>query len=128
MAKKNSSVKKVFSDVANEWLSVTSLKVKQSTNAVYTATLKRHILPSLGNRRVKDLNASDISEFAKTKLKSGRLDKKGGLSAKTVYDMLSIIKSIMNYALDMGVLSHRIKVPYPKLQRRTMRVLKWFNE
>ena len=39
-----------FSDVANQWLSLVSLKVKFSTYAGYTATLDLHILPSLGKR------------------------------------------------------------------------------
>jgi len=40
----------VFSEVANQWLSMTSLKVKASTYAGYLNTLELHILPSLGNQ------------------------------------------------------------------------------
>ena len=124
MAKKNvrKYVKTLFSGVAGEWLSFTSLRIKQSSYAVYKSTLDRHILPYFGSYDMRSLTVAAISNFAKDKLASGRLDKKGGLSAKTVYDMLSIIKSILGYAHDAGKMAHRIKVAYPKLHRQTMRV------
>ena len=113
----------LFLDVANEWLSVKSMSVKSSTYAVYRGVLDRHILPLLGSSAVINMTAADISSFAMEKLKRGRLDKKGGLSTKTVCDMLSIIKSILGYALDMRVITHRINITYPKHQRQSRRVL-----
>ena len=125
MAKRNVQkyVQTMFSEAASEWMSVITLRVKPSSYAVYKATLDRHILPFFGNRNIRNLAANDIGDFAKEKLSKGRLDKKGGLSPKTVYDMLSIIKSILGYALDTGEITNRIKVPYPKLLRQTRRVL-----
>ena len=125
MAKKNVQkyAQKVFSEVADEWLSITSMRVKLSSYAIYKATLDRHILPYLGNRNIQSLSSASLGDFAKEKLANGRLDKKGGLSAKTVYDMLSIIKSILGFAFETGKVSHSIKVPYPKLHRQTRRVL-----
>ena len=125
MAKKN--VQKyvqtaVFSEVADDWLSDISLRIKHSSFAVYKATLGRHILPYFGSCDLHCLTAASLSNFAKEKLANGRLDKKGGLSPKTVYDMLSIIKSILRYAFDAGKMANRIKVPYPKLHRQARRV------
>ena len=125
MAKKNafrqSERETVFSDVANEWLSVKSLSVKSSTYAVYKAALDRHILPALKNCKVNRLTAADISNFAKEKIANGRLDKKGGLSAKTVSDMLSMIKSILAYALETKKITQHINVPHPKHNCRAKR-------
>jgi hypothetical protein len=67
-----------FSDVANRWLSVISLKIKPSTCSEYTTALELHIIPSLGKLRMKDLTVVDISRFARKKLENGRLDGKGG--------------------------------------------------
>ena len=124
MAKKNvqNYVQTVFSEVADDWLSGISLRIKPSSYAVYKAALDRHILPYFGNCDMQCLTAAIIGNFAKEKLANGRLDKKGGLSPKTVHDMLSIIKSILGYALDAGKMAHRIKVPYPKLHRQARRV------
>jgi integrase len=120
-----SSVKRhaSFSNVTIKWLSVISLKVKPSTYAEYTAMLSLHILPLLGKRKVQDLTAVDISLFAKMKLENGRSDGKGGLSVKRVRDILSIVKAIVDFAYSEHIINSKLKITYPKLQQRTMRVL-----
>ena len=110
-------------DVANRWLSTTSLRVKLSTYARYTAALDLHILPLLGKSRIKKLTAADVSRFALDKLENGRVDGSGGLSAKTVRDLLSIIKAIVDYAFTENFISSEITITYPKQQQRAMRVL-----
>ena len=126
MAKKNFYGQKqgqtLFSEVASGWLSAMSIRVKPSSYAAYKGALERHILPSLGNYGITSLTANDIGDFTKEKLANGRLDNKGGLSAKTVRDMLSIIKSIMDHALDTGKIDHRIRLQYPKLDCQARRV------
>ena len=112
-----------FSDVVSQWLSVASLEVKQSTFAIYTSTLNLHILPSLGERKMQTLTAVDISRFASEKLENGRIDGKGGLSAKTVRDTLSIIKSVADFAYKESIICNRLAIAYPKHQQRVMRVL-----
>ena len=79
-----------FGEVTSQWLSVVSLKVKQSTYAGYTVSLNLHILPSLGKSNIQNLTSVDVSHFAKEKLENGRVDGKGGLPTKTVRDLLSI--------------------------------------
>jgi len=112
-----------FIDVSSQWLTVICLKVKPSTYAGYTSTLNFHILPYFGNREIQKLTAIDISSFAKEKLEKGRADGKGGLSPKTVRDMLSIIKSIMDFASAEKIIENPIAMPYPKHQQQTIRVL-----
>ena len=112
----------MFCELSQEWLSVISLKVKASTYALYNAALNKHILPSLGKSKANSLTLGDFSKFVKEKLTSGRLDKKGGLSAKTVCDMLSIIKSILDHAFDTGKITSRPKLPYPKHHHHEKRV------
>jgi len=112
-----------LSDVVNQWLAVTSLKVKASSFAGYTATLKLHILPSLGKRKMHSLTAADISLFAKEKMENGRKDGKGGLSAKTVRDMLSIIKMIADFAYNENIIGSRLAITYPKQPPGKIRVL-----
>jgi len=112
-----------FSDVANQWLSVVSLKVKPSTYADYTSTLNLHIIPALGKRKMQSLTSVDVGCFAKLKLENGRSDGKGGLSAKTVRDMLSIIKSVVELACKENIISGEFTITYPKQQQQTTRVL-----
>lgn len=90
--------KLIFRDVAQQWLSYMSAGTKQSTSVKYRNVLERHILPVLGDAVMQDISASDIEKFSLQKLQNGRLDGKGGLSAKTVNDMLSVIREIFYYA------------------------------
>jgi len=112
-----------FYDVVARWLSVTSLKVKQSTYAGYTNTLDLHILPAIGKRKIQSLSVVDISRFATEKLENGRADGKGGLSPKTVRDMLSIIKAVVHFACDENIIGSVFTITYPKQTHKTMRVL-----
>ena len=112
-----------FAEVAGQWLSVTSLKVKPSTYAGYSASLELHILPSLGKSKMQNLTAADISCFAKAKLENGRTDGKGGLSAKTVRDMLSIVKAVLDFACNENIIDSGFSITYPKQKQQRMRVL-----
>lgn len=112
-----------FAEVTSQWLSVISLKVKPSTYAGYMASLELHILPAIGNFRIHSLSSVDISRFAKEKLEKGRVDGKGGLSSKTVRDLLSIIKVIMDFACNENIISGCFAITYPTQQQQNMRVL-----
>lgn len=48
----------------------------------------------------------DIQEFLDYKIDNGRLDGKGGLSYKTVKDMLNIIKLSMMYAIEKNYIKN----------------------
>ena len=112
-----------FAEVTIQWLSAVSLKLKPSTYAGYRAMLDLHILPSLGKYKIQNLTATDVSRLAGDKLENGRTDGKGGLSAKTVKDMLSIIKTVVNFACQENIISNAFTINYPKQQRQKMRVL-----
>jgi len=113
----------IFSDLANQWLSVTSLKIKPSTHAGYLNTLNLHILPCFGCYKIQSITTTVISCFAKEKLESGRTGGRGGLSPKTVRDMLSIIKAIMDFAWGEKLIANQISVSYPKQEKSSIRVL-----
>lgn len=112
-----------FTDVVNQWLSIISLRIKPSTHARYTAMINRHILPAIGDYKMQTIQAVDISHFAKEKLENGRTDGTGGLSTKTVRDMLYIIKTVIGFACDEDIISNRFTIAYPKLHQQEMRVL-----
>ena len=107
--------KLTFGEVSRKWLFNISLTVKQSTYARYLFVLEKHILPTIGGYRLHKLTSDDIDRFTQNKMKSGRTDKNGGLSPKTVRDILSIIKSIINFAEKEKMISRLgLTVTYPK--------------
>ena len=80
------------------WLSLRSTEIKASTYQRYFALIERHVSPRLGNIRINNLTAEVVSGFIKDLLKGGRLDGRGGLSAKMVSDIVSILRSAIRLA------------------------------
>lgn len=118
------SSKITFYDVAQKWLCNVSLTVKQSTYARYVFVLERHILPVLGGYRLNKLTSADIDNFTKSKLSVGRVDKMGGLSAKTVRDMLTVIHAVIGFAEKEKMLAKSVlSVTYPKTSQSETQVI-----
>lgn len=92
-----------FGNIAMEWLFVAQNRVKESTFARYYQMVESHIVPEIGNYPTEKINTVLIEEYITQLLFSGRLDGKGGLSSKTVWDILTIIKSIIIYARENGI-------------------------
>lgn len=82
-----------------KWLREKAAVIKPSSYIRYTGLLNAHLLPALGNCAVSRLTVQKIAAFLQEKLHNGRLDKKGGLSAKTIADILCLIKSAVKMAL-----------------------------
>ena len=120
----NYSNKLTFADVSRKWLFNISLTAKQSTYARYIFVLDRHILPVIGGYRLHKLTSTDISGFTKTKLTDGRINGNGGLSAKTVRDILSIIKSIIGFAEKENLINKsNLTITYPKNKESEIHVI-----
>lgn len=81
----------IFKDYASEWLEIKKNNVKPSSYARYNTILQKHILPVFGNTEVTDISNTMVQEFI------CRL-KKGGLSDKSVSDILCILKSVLKIA------------------------------
>lgn len=81
-----------------KWLEEKTATVKLSSYIRYTGLLNVHLLPALGGCAVNKLTAQKLAAFFQAKLHNGRLDKKGGLAAKTIADMLCMIKSAVKMA------------------------------
>ena len=87
-----------YNDLLDSWLHSISLKTKESTHARYTHLINTHIKPKLGMYQLTQLSTEVIELFIEQQLTDGRLDKHGGLSPKTVTDILTIVKSTIEYA------------------------------
>ena len=94
-----SAIKLTVYEVAEQWLSSAKLRVKESSYANYLNIVKKHILPILGGDMMMNLTTGKLNDFINFKLVSGRLNGKGGLSAKSVRDIMTVYRSIENYAV-----------------------------
>lgn len=93
---KNSST--LFECVLTMWLESQRINIKESTYARYHQIVHTHLIPDLGSIRVVKMTTSVIEKYVLQLLESGRINGKGGLSPKTVGDILTIIKAAVEYA------------------------------
>ena len=114
----------LYKDVLTTWLQSLKINVKESTYARYVNLIKSHICPSLGKYQISKISTQQIEQFVEQKLQSGRLDNAGALSPKTVTDILTIIKSSMEYAKynNINIICNLGKI-YVKKKEKEMRVL-----
>jgi integrase len=73
------------------WLDQKIGFVKESTLATYSMAAVNHIIPALGACRVADITEHEVRTAVQDWLLKGRLDGQGGLSEKTVKDLLVIV-------------------------------------
>lgn len=114
----------LYGNLLDKWLSSSKHNTKESTYARYSHLIRTHIKPNLGNYPMGELTAQRIEDFIGQQLTGGRLDNTGGLAAKTVIDMLVIIKNTLEYAQYMGIdISCKISGLTVKKHEKEMRVL-----
>ena len=82
--------RRCFSSYCDEWLKINRSKVKESTYVKYLSMLDKHIKPKLGNYYVQSLSSVLIEQF------SYELLSENGLSPKTVRDILTLLRSMVD--------------------------------
>ena len=105
-----------FSDAACLWLKDSQLRLKGASIYRYENLLNTHILPDFGNRCIEKITGTDINSFLATKLVSGRVDRKGGLSPAYVRSIMLVMKAVLSYASENQMcfpLQSKISKPQP---------------
>lgn len=120
---RNTSAMKLTVRVAAEqWLSSAKLRVKESSYLNYENIIEKHILPVLGGEYMQNLTTSKLNDFIHYKLNNGRLNGKGGLSAKSVRDIMTVYRSIEAYASrEYGIRESHFTMP--KIEKKQTDVL-----
>ena len=80
------------------WLSTRITLVKESSYQRYDSLINCHVIPRLGGIRVSRLTSDVLSDFVLKLQREGRLDGCGGLSEKTVSDIMSVLRSALRLA------------------------------
>jgi len=106
-----------FSYFCDEWLKTRKMQVKESTYVKYDTVLNKYIMPKLGGYLPLGFSGDVVNAFTKTLLEEG-------LSAKSVRDILTILRSILKYtATSLSGNFPDIKINYPKIMKPEVRVL-----
>lgn len=104
-AKKRGNAKKISSDkagnissVSRDWLDDISVTLKESSVFKYGNILRCYILPVFGNMKLSDVTNDKMMDFVK-ELRTNGGDKKQGLSASTVSEVITVMNALRTYAL-----------------------------
>lgn len=92
-----------FCEFAKAWLGNVKFHVKESSYVKYYNLVENHILPQLGQVKITDFTTKLVEDYIEEKLKNGKLRGKGGLSEKTVRDILVVLKEICLFARRQNV-------------------------
>lgn len=112
-----------FGNVSAEWLDIQKPQLKASSIAKYTNILKLYLIPRYGARQMQAISRSDIMLLSRELLTVGGA-KSGGLAPKTVNSILSVTKSIFEYAArERGFTVADIKDISVKQPQKPMRIL-----
>ncbi len=93
-----SKIKMTVKEISEQWLAEKKLTVKTASYSSYRNLLNNHIYPKLGGIRYTALTKQTLNRCISELLTSGRKDGEGGLSAKTVRDVIVVLKSVCSYA------------------------------
>lgn len=85
----------LFEEWAEEWLMHKQNYVKESTYANYLIAMVNHIIPALSDYYVDEISTQIMQELVLKWTRHGKLNGRGGLSVKTVRDMMIILKTCL---------------------------------
>ncbi len=90
-----------FDFIASDWLHSVRSSIKESTYTRYHRTVHVYLMPKLGTISLIKLSPNDINRISEELMQNG--GKRGqGLSAKTISDILSVLKLILHYGTRQG--------------------------
>ena len=97
--------KKSLYDISNLWKDEKKQFVKKSTFSAYVLLIENHLLPAFGNHL--SISESEVQEFVMKKIE-------GGLSQKSVKDIMIVLKMLLRYGAKFEWISYSpFYIQYP---------------
>lgn len=90
-----------FGELARLWLSDVRVSVKESTYTRYHRTVEKYLVGALGGLPLLQIDRFLINSYSEHLLECGGI-RGGGLSPKTVSDVICVVKSIINFGQSNG--------------------------
>ena len=99
--------------------------IRPSTYISYEGYIHNHIKPKLGRLALQDLTTEKLQVFYNERTEKGRVDGKGGLSAKTLRNLHNMLHEALEQAMKNKMTSQNISsnCVLPKQQKKEMSVL-----
>lgn len=105
-------------ELCKEWLEFKKEDIKESTYIKYRNIILNHINPHIGNAYINRLRSADMQKYTLSL-------KIGGLSNKSIRDILSVLSAIFKYAAKKGLKTNNLYIEnlYPKTEKRQIKIL-----
>ena len=81
--------KRNFKDLANEWLEVKKITIKESTYYKYKYIIKKYLIPEIGRIKKENLEKQDLNQLIR--------DFSENLSVKTTREIINVLKGILKF-------------------------------
>lgn len=119
--------KQTIGEFLNRWLADIKPNIGPRTWEGYEHIVRQHLIPGLGHIKLTKLKPDHIQAYYTAKLKNGRLDGKGGLSARTVHHHHVTLHDALKSAVRRQLLAknpcNRDFVDPPRFQHSEMKIL-----
>ena len=105
-----------FKTLVNEWLKSKQPMITPSTYANFVLIAENHLIPYFGKKKIGSICEQDIQKYVLYLYEKGRMDHHGGLTIKTIRDIILVIRLAMTYAYKEGVIPtlNWYLIEYPK--------------
>jgi integrase len=113
-------------EMLRRWLTeYVSMHDSPRTLESYAEVVNRHLIPALGATYLTELNPQNVQSYYAKALNSGRLDGRGGLSARSVLYHHRILAKALDHAVKMGLVARKVTdaVSTPRVAKATMATL-----
>lgn len=87
-----------FKTLVKTWLIQKQPMITPSTYANFVLISENHLIPSMGKKKILSITEADIQCYINTLYNEGRLDKKGGLTVKTIRDIILVLRLCLIFA------------------------------
>lgn len=86
-----------YKTLLNTWLNSKQAMITASTHANFVLIAENHLIPQFGRRKIGTITESEIQGYIMYLNQEGRLDKKGGLTVKTIRDIILVLRLSLTY-------------------------------
>lgn len=114
---------KTLKELCDEWLASAKLRVKHSSYFCYEKLINKHVISYFEDISYDELTTPVINSFTEHKLQHGKINGFGGLSAKSVHDILVVMRSVAKYAeQEYGYRNPMRNISMPKSENKEAEV------
>lgn len=116
----------LFTDFAEDWIAEMEVAWRKSTYITNVGTIRKHLIPNFGEKKVSDITRADILQFRSALAKVPGRSGNASLTNKTINHTVGLLLAILGEAADRFEFSKpisnlkRLKVPRSDIQPFTL--------